>query len=327
MDFRQLRYFVAIVDAGSLMKGSERLHIAQPALSVQMSKLEAELGVPLLSRSSRGVAPTPAGSALYRHAQIVLARLADSREVVRRSGEATVGRVRIGIPAAMAAVSASAMMDVVARLAPQVQVEIHEHFVYDQDQQLLNDAVDVSIVAYARPTRAGLDVQAFATENLCLGRARREGRPPLPARVTLDDALSEPLVVLHDKSHLVSFLREASGRPEIDPSVIAHANSAQVLVDLVAGGVGATLIPRSVLYFHARGRSLDIAEIDPPVMRYVCSATPSRHVPTRATEIVRRAFVDGAREWARSGRWPGAQALPWAAEQPPLQAQPARHEV
>jgi hypothetical protein len=55
MDFRQLRYFVAIVDAGSLMKGSERLHIAQPALSVQMRKLEAELGVPLLSRSSRGV--------------------------------------------------------------------------------------------------------------------------------------------------------------------------------------------------------------------------------------------------------------------------------
>ena len=65
MDLRQLRYFAQIVESGSLSKASRQLYIAQPALSQQVSKLEEEVGKPLLNRSSRGVAPTENGLALY----------------------------------------------------------------------------------------------------------------------------------------------------------------------------------------------------------------------------------------------------------------------
>ena len=75
MDMRQLRYFVQIVESGSLAKASRQLFIAQPALSQQMARLEDEVGKPLLLRSSRGVTPTENGSALYHHAKFMLRQL------------------------------------------------------------------------------------------------------------------------------------------------------------------------------------------------------------------------------------------------------------
>ena len=72
MDMRQLRYFVQIVESGSLAKASRQLFIAQPALSQQMSRLEDEVGKPLFVRSSKGVSPTENGDALYHHAKFML---------------------------------------------------------------------------------------------------------------------------------------------------------------------------------------------------------------------------------------------------------------
>ena len=72
MDLRQLKYFVQIVESGSLAKASRQLYIAQPALSQQMARLEDEVGKPLLVRSSRGVVPTENGEALYHHAKFML---------------------------------------------------------------------------------------------------------------------------------------------------------------------------------------------------------------------------------------------------------------
>jgi len=68
MELRQLRYFVAVVNSGSLTRAASLVHIVQPALSQQMGQLEQELGVQLLQRSVRGVQATLAGQALYRHA-------------------------------------------------------------------------------------------------------------------------------------------------------------------------------------------------------------------------------------------------------------------
>ena len=69
MDFKQLRYFIAIADAGSLLRASERINIAQPALSVQLANLEAELGTQLVVRSNRGIELTDDGNILLLHAR------------------------------------------------------------------------------------------------------------------------------------------------------------------------------------------------------------------------------------------------------------------
>ena len=88
MDIRQLRYFSAIAEAGSFTKAAERVRIAQPALGLQIKKLEEELGTVLLVRHSRGVQVTEAGALLLRHAGSILQLVEDARlEVMDLSGD------------------------------------------------------------------------------------------------------------------------------------------------------------------------------------------------------------------------------------------------
>ena len=96
MDLRQLRYFTQIVESGSLSKASRQLFIAQPALSQQLSKLEGEVGKPLLTRSSRGVAPTENGLALYHHARFMLRQLDQALSIARKESGAVQGMVSVG---------------------------------------------------------------------------------------------------------------------------------------------------------------------------------------------------------------------------------------
>ena len=107
MDMRQLRYFVQIVESGSLAKASRQLFIAQPALSQQMARLEDEVGKALLVRSSRGVVPTDNGEALYHHAKFMLRQL-DQAVAVARQETAALQRPRHARPGAVHRVASSA---------------------------------------------------------------------------------------------------------------------------------------------------------------------------------------------------------------------------
>jgi len=99
VDLRQLRYFAQIVESGSLSKASRQLFIAQPALSQHISKLESEVGKPLLNRSSKGVAPTDNGLALYHHARFMLRQLDQALSIARKESGAMQGMVSVGLPA------------------------------------------------------------------------------------------------------------------------------------------------------------------------------------------------------------------------------------
>src|SRR5215204_1828268 len=85
LDLRQLKSLVCIVEVGSFSRASQSLHVAQPALSQQISQLEAELGVKLLARSVRGVAPTEAGLAVYRQAQVILKQVETTRFIAQQA--------------------------------------------------------------------------------------------------------------------------------------------------------------------------------------------------------------------------------------------------
>ena len=97
MDIRQLRYFVQIVESGSLLKASRQIFIAQPALSQQLAKLEAEVGVSLLTRSARGVVPTENGHALYHHAKFLIRQVDQSVLIARQGPSAIAGMVTVAV--------------------------------------------------------------------------------------------------------------------------------------------------------------------------------------------------------------------------------------
>src|ERR1700742_4952264 len=95
MQFRQLRYFVKIVEAGSFSRAASVVHVAQPALSQQVAELEERLGVMLLQRSARGVRPTVAGEILYREASAILHQLDGLPGAIRPSSAVPEGAVSL----------------------------------------------------------------------------------------------------------------------------------------------------------------------------------------------------------------------------------------
>src|SRR4029078_11225351 len=101
MDARRLRYFVQIVERGSITRAAALSGIAQPALSQQLAVLENELKVKLLDRSVSGVTATPAGKILYTHAQPVLRQVEDMRQAVHREMQPLSGAVNLGMSPTM----------------------------------------------------------------------------------------------------------------------------------------------------------------------------------------------------------------------------------
>ena len=102
MDFRELSAFVAVVEEGGMSAASRRLHVSQSALSQTVSALERELGVTLLERTSTGVRPTEAGTALLVEARAVLARYHQAVRTMSTYSTESSGVIRLGIPLELA---------------------------------------------------------------------------------------------------------------------------------------------------------------------------------------------------------------------------------
>ena len=129
VDFKKLRNFVKVIDAGSMSRAASILRTAQPALSQQLAALEAHFRQKLLIRSNHGIAPTEAGLALYRHAQILLKQLDQAEVDVVRSASTVAGHVSIGLATygATGALSLPLLKEMAAR-HPGVVVYINDSF-------------------------------------------------------------------------------------------------------------------------------------------------------------------------------------------------------
>src|SRR5437763_12965625 len=129
MDTRRLYSFVKIVDAGSITRPPDIRRAARPALSQQVSALETQFKQQLLIRSKRGVAPTEAGRALYRHAQLILRQVDQAHAAVSVSGNAPAGSVSVGLaPYSTGAALALPLLQAVREHYPNILLHINENF-------------------------------------------------------------------------------------------------------------------------------------------------------------------------------------------------------
>src|SRR5689334_11050734 len=179
MDLRKLRYFADVVEAKSISKAAESLHVAQPALSKSIASLEVELGAVLLQRSAKGVAMTEAGARLYEHCQIVFKQLDRARLDVRKSVERPSGVVTVGLPHSLMTVLALPMLQLTSARYPDVRLELKQEHTHVLGSNLRGGKLDFSIMANPRST-AGLTCRPLVEEELLFvepiaSRDRRKG--------------------------------------------------------------------------------------------------------------------------------------------------------
>src|SRR5262245_57020367 len=162
-DLRQLRYFITVADELHFGRAAARLHIVQPAFSMQIKALEQYLGTELLTRSRQYVALTPVGAAFLREARHVVAEAEHAEAVARMAAEGRIGPLRVGYigSAPFSGVMSRAISGFV-RDFPDVELRLVELTAPEQVQRLRDGALDVGFVRLPLASAAGMDVVRLA---------------------------------------------------------------------------------------------------------------------------------------------------------------------
>ncbi|MFE2065830.1 nitrogen assimilation transcriptional regulator NAC [Streptomyces sp. NPDC059467] len=275
MDTRRLYSFIKIIDAGSITRAADILHIAQPALSQQLSALEAQFGQQLLIRSKRGVAPTEAGRALYRHAQLILRQVDLAHAAVGVSGRAPAGSVSVGLaPYSMGAALALPLLKSVRERYPDILLHVNENFGGVISEAIMTGRMDMAFIYGAGPLR-GVQFEHLRTEDLFL----IEAGAPVEGEVRLADLKDVPLL-LPSRIHTVRQVVDAAfHQASLEPNVVGEVESALTLVNAVDAGLGATVLPWSAARAILDVRSLSVRRITDPVIQVKLSMVTSDNQP------------------------------------------------
>ena len=304
MELRQLRYFVRIVELGSMGRAAAELGVVTSALSQQISRLEGELSTRLLQRTSTGVLPTDAGVAFWRQAQLVL-RHAD--EAARAAQQARLsGHVSVGLAPSTAAVLGLPLMQAMRARYPDVRLHLVENLSGHLTQMLNARQLDLAVLFQSEAARRW-SVMPLLDEALFV-----IGPPDLPhlpssADVRLDALGALPLILPSGPHGLRALLNQSFQRAGLTPQVVAEIDGLALLMDAVCAGLGATIQPGSAAARlpQAALRLVPLADDQARRPNLLVSLSDDELSPAAlATRVV---MTDVARSLVRAGRWTGAR--------------------
>lgn len=277
MDLRQLRYFASVAREGSFSKASEKLRIAQPALSRHIQSLEYELGVDLLIRTPRGVEVTESGRKLKEKADFVLGYVAEIKTSVNELSSVPVGDVALGISPSFASTYALRLIAKVKEKYPLVNLRIVEGLsivLYDWIDQA---RIDLALATDFGPF-PGVDVQLVGEDEIVFVGSPQllEGYEP-GERMHLRDIMDFPLVLTQGFHQLISPRLAEEG---VEPRYEMEISSTPIVRDIVLKGGYCSIIASSVVQEDINSGALVAIGFDPyPIRRRVVTAFSSnRHV-------------------------------------------------
>ncbi|NDO80670.1 nitrogen assimilation transcriptional regulator [Citrobacter sp. NCU1] len=262
MNFRRLKYFVKIVDIGSLTQAAEVLHIAQPALSQQVATLEGELDKQLLIRTKRGVTPTEAGKILYTHARTILRQCEQAHLAVNNAGLTLSGQVSIGLAPGTAASSITMpLLQAVRAELPDVLVYLHENSGAVLNDKLLKGQLDMAVLYECSPNDS-ITSQPLLKEDLFL-----VGTCDCPGPSVDLTAIAEMNLFLpRDYSAIRLRVDEAFSLRRLTVKVIGEIESIATLTAAIASGMGVTVLPESAASALSSAANGWMARITAPSM-------------------------------------------------------------
>ncbi|MFP2905621.1 LysR family transcriptional regulator [Pyxidicoccus sp. 3LFB2] len=253
MEFRQLQLFIAVAEELHFGKAAARVGMAQPPFSQQIRRLESELGVELLTRTSRHVALTPAGSRLLEDARALLARRADIINTVRQAARGETGTLRVGFSASSAF---GVLPDIVLRFRtrfPGVKLEIDDRETVNVGVALVTGELDLAIIR-APFQYEGVTVERLLRERFVLGLPARHPQARHKV-VPLASLASEPFVLFprHSAPGLHDTVTSMCLSAGFSPRVVQEANSWTSVIGMVEAGLGLTIAPASAQALRPKG--------------------------------------------------------------------------
>ena len=246
LNLRPLWHFLQIAEAGSFSRAAAQLSRDQPSLSKEIRGLETQYGVEVFYRTGRGVTLTAEGEVLARHARLVLRALVATRTEMEALQDRVAGNVTIAVPPLFGAVLNVALVASVRRQWPDLRLSFREGFAADVVGWLTEGTADLAVL-YNPPKVSTLLSETLAKDHLCL-----LGTPDLMAAVTAGEVsaaeLAELPMVIAPRPHKLRMLVEDFVRQSgCEMMLAAEVTGTATMLELVSGGLGYTVLPRSLI--------------------------------------------------------------------------------
>lgn len=307
MELRQLRYFLSVVEHGSMGKAALELNVVTSALSQQISRLESELSTRLLQRTSTGVIPTDAGLAFWRQAQLAL-RHADDAVLAAREARLS-GHVSIGMAPTTASVLGVAFMQAMRERYPEIRLRIVESLSGYVSSMLSARQIDLAVLFREEPAQRWSVLPLLDERLFVIGAKGLDGMPRGP-KVRIAALGKVPLILPSGTHGLRTLLAAAFKRARYEPHVVAEVDGLSLLMDFVRAGIGATIQPGAALARPDNAALESIAVADTFATRPNLIVSVSDDELSPAGLAARVVLTDVARQLVREGRWPGARLRP-----------------
>lgn len=267
MELRQLRYFVAAAEAGTISRAAEHCGIAQPSLSQQVRALERSLGLTLFDRLGRGVALTEAGRALLPRAKRILAEVRDTEERLVHDVQRGAGPLAIGAIPTMAPYLLPDLLATLRTEFPECELTVRENFTERIVEALVNNEIDIAILS-TPIDHEHVDLRILGAEPLLVVAPAAHPLADDDA-IALPDLRDEPTIVLHEMHCLGQQISGFCAARRIARRVICQTTQLPTVLELVSRGLGVSLVPRMAADAdHATDR----------VYRPIRRAPPSREI-------------------------------------------------
>jgi len=303
MELRQLRYFLKVVESGSMGRAAADLGTSTSTLSQQISRLESELSTRLLQRLATGVMPTESGLAFSRQAQLIL-RQVESAATLAQQGRLS-GGVSVGMAQSTAAVLSVPFIRAMRERYPGIRLRIIEGLSGHLLSLLNTRRVDLAILFDEETARRWSAAPMLQEELLLIGSPDMPGMPRGP-RIGLKQIARLPLLVPSGTHTLRTLVFDALRKIDAAPDIVAEIDGLSILMNAVRAGLGVSIQPGSALAGINR-TGLAVLRIQKPrIMRTSLLASLSDGELSPAALAARVVLTSVARSLVAGGAWQGA---------------------
>ncbi|EBE4735342.1 tricarballylate utilization LysR family transcriptional regulator TcuR [Salmonella enterica] len=303
MELRQLRYFVRIIETGSMGSAAQDLDIGVSALSQQMSRLENELAIRLLQRTSRGVTPTNAGLAFYSQAQLAL-RHADDAILAAREARLS-GHVSVGMAPSTASILGIPFIHAMQENYADVRLHVVESLSGNLERMINTRQIDLAVV-FQKDKILCWSARPILEEQLFLigSHALLAALPDNP--ITPEQLAGIPLIMPSQGHGLRGRLDAVCQEHALNVEIVAEIDGLALLMRAVRDGLGATLQPGAAIS-HLDNDALRVIGVHNPVLsrpNFLVSLSDDELTP--AGLAARVVLTKVMRQLVDAGEWPGA---------------------
>ena len=285
MDIRQLRYFSEIVEAKSFTRAADRVRVAQPALGLQIRKLEEELGVSLLHRHSRGVEPTEAGTVLLRHATAILKQVEHARREVTDLSGPPRGEITLGITPTASALLAKSLVERCWEKYPDISLTLFEGLSEGIMRRLSENKLDMGFT-YNPTVVSGIRTEPLLLEDLYLIAPTSAEDPG--DTIPFSEVCKRELILPSRGFGLREWIEEAARGKDYKLKIVLEIDAVATSRDLVESGLGCGILPYAgVQQSVAAGRLYAAQIVRPRIPRTLHFGYASSFLENNASRAVR----------------------------------------